>query len=87
MATKKAKPEASEDGDKVTFEQALERLGKIVEELENGDLSLEDSLRRFEEGVRLSRASQAELDRAEARIEELLSIDDDGDVELSRMDV
>ena len=57
------------------FEVALKRLNAIVERLESGDLSLEQSLSLFEEGTRLSRTSQAQLDAAEKRVEELLAID------------
>ena len=60
------------------FEEALKRLTAIVEQLESGELSLEQSLALFEEGTRLSRASQAQLDAAEKRVEELLAIDATG---------
>lgn len=63
----------------VPFEDAIRRLGHIVEQLERGDLPLEASLRLFEEGVRLARVSQRRLDRAERRIEELLGVDADGE--------
>ncbi len=61
-----------------SFEDALTRLGEIVELLESGSLPLEESLRLFEEGVRLARTSQARLDSAEKRVEELLTIDEAG---------
>jgi exodeoxyribonuclease VII small subunit len=61
-----------------SFEDAIKRLSEIVQRLEKGDLSLEDSLRLFEEGVRLSRLSQDRLDAAEKRVEQLLSVDDQG---------
>jgi len=69
-----AKPEPDAPG----FEEALKRLTAIVERLESGDLSLEQSLALFEEGTRLSRTSQAQLDAAEKRVEELLAIDAKG---------
>ena len=62
----------------VSFEDAVRRLGHIVEQLERGDLPLEVSLRLFEEGIGLARVSQRRLDRAERRIEELLGVDADG---------
>ena len=62
----------------LSFEDAIRRLGHIVEQLERGDLPLEASLRLFEEGVALARVSQRRLDRAERRIEELLGVDADG---------
>ncbi len=69
---------AVSDAEPLGFEAALTRLTAIVERLESGDLSLEQSLALFEEGTRLSRASQAQLDAAEKRVEELLGIDAGG---------
>ena len=54
------------------FEAALARLEEIVQELEKGDLSLEQSLRRFEEGIKLSRICNKRLDEAERKVEILL---------------
>jgi len=68
----------SADAGEPSFETSLARLGEIVEQLESGELALERSLELFEEGVRLSRTSQARLDHAERRVEELLSVDDQG---------
>jgi exodeoxyribonuclease VII small subunit len=61
-----------------SFEEAVKRLGEIVAALERGDLSLEDSLRLFEEGVQLSRVSQEKLDVAQKKVEQLLGVDDQG---------
>ncbi len=58
------------------FEQQLARLEAIVNELENGDLSLEESLSRFEEGVKLSKQCQLNLAQAEQRVNELHSDSD-----------
>jgi exodeoxyribonuclease VII small subunit len=76
-AAKNAAP-ATEGEETLGFEDALKRLTAIVERLESGELSLEQSLALFEEGTRLSRASQAQLDTAEKRVEELLAIDVSG---------
>lgn len=73
---KKKDPEAP-DGP-VSFEATLQRLAGIVDELEGGELPLEKSVELFEEGIRLSRASQAILDDAERRVEELLGKDEKG---------
>jgi exodeoxyribonuclease VII small subunit len=70
-----------------SFEAALERLHQIVERLESGELDLEQSLLLFEEGVRLSRASQARLNSAEKRIEELLAVDQNGQPVVREIDV
>ncbi len=51
------------------FEEALSKLEAIVQQLEAGDLPLEESLKLYEEGVRLSRACSDRLQAAERRIE------------------
>jgi len=61
-----------------SFEDSVKRLAEIVEELESGELPLEQSLKLFEEGVRLARTSQATLDEAERRVEQLLTLDEEG---------
>jgi len=53
------------------FETALKRLEEIVKELEAGELTLEQSLERYELGIRMARFCQAKLDEAEKRIEML----------------
>ncbi|HLE20630.1 MAG TPA: exodeoxyribonuclease VII small subunit [Vicinamibacteria bacterium] len=53
------------------FESALKKLEEIVKELEEGELTLEKSLERYEEGVALARFCNAKLNEAEARIEML----------------
>ncbi len=57
---------------KLTFENSLKELEKIVRRLEEGDSSLEESLKLFEDGIRLSRECQERLNQAERRIEILL---------------
>lgn len=57
---------------KQTFETSLKELEKIVRRLEEGDSSLEESLKLFEDGVKLSRECQERLNQAERRIEVLL---------------
>jgi exodeoxyribonuclease VII small subunit len=54
------------------FEDCLERLEKIVQELEKGDVPLEKSLTLFEEGMQLSAACRKELEEAEGKVEILL---------------
>jgi len=62
----------------VSFEDAIERLSQIVEALESAGLPLDESLRLFEEGVGLARKSQARLDSAERKVQELLAYDEGG---------
>mgnify|MGYP006385677645 CR=1 FL=1 len=54
------------------FETSLKRLEEIVAELESGDLGLEQSLKLFEEGVKLARICNARLEEAERKVEILL---------------
>ncbi|MBN2022831.1 MAG: exodeoxyribonuclease VII small subunit [Pirellulales bacterium] len=75
MAKKTPSPEGPEA---LSFEDALARLEAIVHELEEGRLPLEDSLARYEEGVKLLRHAGGLLNRAERRIEILDGIDAEG---------
>lgn len=69
MATKK--PE------NMSFEATIDELDNLVDQLENGDLALDDALKKFERGIALARASQAKLTEAEQRVSILLSDSDD----------
>lgn len=60
------------------FEKKLKRLEDIVGKMESGELSLDDSLKLFEEGVKLSRDCQSQLTVAEEKVKLLLSVDADG---------
>ncbi len=55
------------------FEEALNKLETIVQQLEKGELTLEDSVRLFEQGVQLSTACRQELDSAEGRVQKLIA--------------
>ena len=56
--------------EKVTFEENLERLGKIVSELEKGDIPLEKAVELYGDGVKLSALCRKQLDEAQIKIEE-----------------
>lgn len=60
------------------FELAMERLEKTVRELESGKLTLEESIGRFEEGVKLSRELRDYLESARQRVEALVGEDEQG---------
>ena len=68
MAAKKSYP----------FEESLEKLEALVERMEQGDLSLEDSLKTFEEGIKLTRECQQALAKAEQKVKML--IEESGEV-------
>lgn len=54
------------------FEKSLEELEQLVEQLESGDLSLDDSLKQFRRGVELTRHCQGVLEKAQQTVEQLL---------------
>lgn len=54
------------------FEEALKKLEEILRKMEAGDMTLEESLKAFEEGIRLSRLCAERLDEAERRVDMLL---------------
>jgi exodeoxyribonuclease VII small subunit len=62
-----------------SFEKALDKLEKIVEELEDGDLTLDDTLKKFEEGVKLSRLCEKKLTAARKKVS-ILTRDEDGNL-------
>lgn len=64
-----------------TFEASLKELETIVKQLEEGDMALEESLKLFEKGVRLSRECRERLTNAERRIEVLMK-ESDGSISL-----
>ena len=57
---------------KLNLEKSLADLEELVEELESGDLPLEKALKKFEEGIKLTRGCQAALKEAEQKVEILL---------------
>lgn len=60
------------------FEKKLTRLEEIVSKMEGGELSLDDSLKLFEEGVKLSRECNTQLVQAEQKVKTLLAVDAQG---------
>jgi exodeoxyribonuclease VII small subunit len=62
------------------FEEALAKLEEIVRKMEQGELTLDESLASFEEGIRLARLCARKLDEAERRIEILLKKEGDPEV-------
>lgn len=55
----------------IKFEKAIQRLEKIVDDLEKGELDIDKSLEIFEEGIKMSRVCSKKLNEAEAKIEKL----------------
>ena len=67
--------------EQLTFEEALQQLESIVRQLEAGNLSLEEAMQCFEEGVKLSRFCQNDLNLAQQKIEKI-AINEQGEVVL-----
>ena len=61
------------------FEQSLEQLEKVVQEIECGEVTLEQSIERYEHGMKLIKHCRAILDRAETKIR-MLTVDENGRV-------
>lgn len=57
---------------KLNFEKSMKQLEQIVQELESGDLSLEKAIKKFEDGVRLSKLCSKQLDETEKKVTMLL---------------
>ena len=62
----------------INFEEALQKLETIVEDLESGELSLENSLKSFEKGIKLARQCQEKLSKAQLQVQKL--IEEDGEL-------
>ena len=60
------------------FEKKLNRLEEIVQKMEKGELSLDESMKLFEEGVKLTRDCQTQLTKAEAQVKKLVGFDENG---------
>lgn len=75
--TRKTPEDEAKRPEELTFEQALERLDACVAGMESGELPLEEMLKVFEEGQRLTRFCQKKLDEIEKRIE-IITRDQEG---------
>ncbi len=69
MTEKAAKKTAKKKSDRVDFESAIKELESLVEQMEQGDISLEQSLENFERGIELTRQCQKALQEAEQKVQ------------------
>lgn len=72
----------SSNATSIDFEQSLQQLEEIVRKMEQGELTLENALEAFEEGVRLTRNCQTALQNAEQKVK-ILMANADGDLSLA----
>ena len=63
---------------KVSFEEQIDELEQIVEQLEKGDLSLEDSVKKFEQGIKISKECNKTLEEAEKKI--TILVNEEGEI-------
>lgn len=78
MAKKRKENSAEEQQDQLSFEGSLEQLQAVVRELESGQLTLDQSLQRYEQGVSSLRRCYAAIQSAEQRIRMLVDLDENG---------
>jgi len=71
-------PKRTPNPDKLSFEQALETLEDLIEQIESGEIGLEESLQRYEQGAALIKRCKAVLDTAQQKIAELSAGPDGG---------
>lgn len=73
MSKQEKSPAATqtEDAEQVNFEKAMAELEQLVSQMEEGDLSLDDSLQAFERGIKLTRQCQHALSQAELKVKTL----------------
>lgn len=69
----------------IKFEEAIRKLEKIVEDLEKGELSLDEALKKYQEGIELSRVCSQRLENAKKRIDVLVK-NKKGEFELKPLD-
>ena len=69
----------------IKFEEALKKLEKIVEDLEKGELSLDEALKKYQEGIELSRLCSQRLESAKKKID-ILAKNKKGEFELKALD-
>ncbi len=79
MSSKESESKVDANDVEMTFEQAMEKLELLVEQLECGQMTLDESLTTFEEGIKLAQRCRKRLDDAERKIEKL--IDENGNTE------
>jgi len=72
------KPKSPQPEQEVPFEESMTQLSGIVDQLEAGDIPLEQAVALFEKGMSIAKRTQAQLDRIEKRVEELLRVEEDG---------
>ena len=72
MSTKPTKPTKPTNKSHASFETSLNTLEQLIQKMESGDLSLEESLKSFEEGVKLTKICQQALSKAEQKVQLLL---------------
>ena len=84
--TKQATDAEKNPGAKRSFEERLERLEELGDEIRKTDIPLDDAIKAFEEGIKLARALEKDLEKIESRIEILMNADGNADADDSEAD-
>lgn len=86
MAKKKTTRKSKSVAPVIPFEQSLEQLKQVVAELENGNLSLTESLEMYQQGIANLKQCHASLENAKKQIEILVDLDSDGNLQTQAFD-
>lgn len=77
---------AGENEDQLTFEQAIDKLEKVVKKLESGDLSLNESLKYYQQGIELIKLCNSQLEETKDKIK-MLTENEEGNKVLKALDI
>ena len=77
---------AEQDNSELSFEETLEELENLVQRMESGDLGLEESLKAFERGIKLTRACQDALKDAELKVQTLTASGELEDLDVDELE-
>ncbi|MDB2686904.1 exodeoxyribonuclease VII small subunit [Mariniblastus sp.] len=86
MAKKKTTRKSKSATNAIPFEQSLEQLKQVVAELETGNLTLTESLEKYQQGIANLKQCHASLENAKKQIEILVDLDEDGNLQTQTFD-
>ena len=69
------------------FEKKLKELEKLVEKMNSGNLSLEEDIKAFEKGIKISSELSKELNKAEEKVQQLINVNDEGEIQTKDFEV
>ena len=69
------------------FEKKLKELEKLVEKMNSGNLSLEEDIKAFEKGIKISSELSKELNKAEEKVQQLINVNDEGEIQTKDFEI